>query len=201
MMLMRFKTGDEIKKELEEIVVEENKDKIVNLIEKFTNEYLMKGWEKTPLRPEKNVFKTFQSLPNDYDDQVNFGRNSEPIYLDDYLEEIMEFFVRNFYWYNKEIFSLIKNEILPKIEEIIETEVSCDDQDSEVIAKKNIAKQLWSIIISKNEIAQRALRFLGKFRDEMVYKGQRKGMSVKNSIEKDLIKYCAGIDYDQFHFA
>ena len=200
-MVMKFKTGNEIKKELDEIVEEENKDRIVDLIETFKDEYLIKRWAKTPLRPEKNIFKTFQSLPNDYDDQLNLGRNSEPIYLDDYIEETAEFLIVNFYRYNKDIFSLIKNEILPEIEEIIETEVSCDDQDSEVIAKKIIAKQLWSIIIVKNEIAQRALRFLGKFRDEMVYKGQRKGMSVKNSIEKDLIKYCAGIDYDQFHFA
>jgi len=200
-MIIKYKTSEEIKNELEDIVVEENKDRIVDLIETFKDEYLIKRWAKTPLRPEKNIFKTFQSLPNDYDDQLNLGRNSEPIYLDDYIEETAEFLIVNFYRYNKDIFSLIKNEILPEIEEIIETEVSCDDQDSEVIAKKIIAKQLWSIIIVKNEIAQRALRFLGKFRDEMVYKGQRKGMSVKNSIEKDLIKYCAGIDYDQFHFA
>ena len=198
---MKFRTGDEIKKELDEIVVEQNKDRIVNLIERFSNEYLMKGWTKTPFRPEKNIFETFQTLPNDYDDQVNLGRNSEPIDLDDYLEEIMEFFVRNFYWYNKKIFSLIKNELLPEIEKIIETEDDCESQDSEVIAKNIIAKQMWVIIIRKNKTAQRALSLLGEYRDQMVYKGQRKGMSKKDSVEKDLIKYCSKIKYDQFKFA
>jgi hypothetical protein len=200
-MVMKFRTGDEIKKELDEIVVEQNKDRIVNLIERFSNEYLMKGWTKTPFRPEKNIFETFQTLPNDYDDQVNLGRNSEPIDLDDYLEEIMEFFVRNFYWYNKKIFSLIKNELLPEIEKIIETEDDCESQDSEVIAKNIIAKQMWVIIIRKNKTAQRALSLLGEYRDQMVYKGQRKGMSKKDSVEKDLIKYCSKIKYDQFKFA
>lgn len=200
-MVMKFKTGNEIKKELDEIVEEENKDRIVDLIETFKNEYLMKGWAKTPLRPEKNIFKTFQSLPNDYDDQVNLGRNSEPIYLDDYLEETAEFSTVNFYRYNKEIFSLIKYEILPEMKKIIETEDNYDDQESEVIAKKIIAKQIWVIIIRKNKIAQRALRLLGEFRDEMIYKGQRKRMSVKSSVERDLIKYCAGIDYSQYRFA
>jgi hypothetical protein len=32
-MVMKFRTGDEIKKELDEIVLEKNKDIIVNLIE------------------------------------------------------------------------------------------------------------------------------------------------------------------------
>ena len=199
-MIIKYKTSEEIKNELEDIVVEENKERIVDLIETFKNEYLIKKCTKTPFRPEKNIFETFQTLPNDYD-TLNWRKSTESIYLDDYLEETAEFFTVNFYRYNKEIFSLMKNEMLPKIKKIIETEDNYDDQESEVIAKKIIAKQIWVIIIRKNKIAQRALRLLGEFRDEMIYKGQRKRMSVKSSVERDLIKYCAGIDYSQYRFA
>jgi hypothetical protein len=199
-MTNKYKTSEEIKNELEDIVVEENKKRIVDLIETFKNEYLMKKCTKTPFRPEKNIFETFQTLPNDYD-TLNWRKSTESIYLDDYIEETAEFFITNFYWYNKGIFSFIKNEILPEIETIIETEDNYDDQENEVIAKKIIAKQVWSIIICKNKIAQRALRLLGEFRDEMIYKGQRKRMSKIESVEKDLIKHCAVINYDQFKFA
>lgn len=199
-MTNKYKTSEEIKNELEDIVVEENKERIVDLIETFKNEYLMKKCTKTPFRPEKNIFETFQTLPNDYD-TLNWRKSTESIYLDDYLEETAEFFTVNFYRYNKEIFSLMKNEMLPKIKKIIETEDNYYDQESEVIAKKIIANQMWVIIISKNKIAQRALSLLGECRDKMVYKGQREGMSKIDSVEKDLIKHCAGINYDQFKFA
>jgi hypothetical protein len=199
-MVMKFRTGDEIKKELDEIVLEKNKDIIVNLIEEFKNEYLMKGWSKTPFRPEKNIFDSFKTLPNNYNSR-NWYKSRETIYLDNYLEEIKEFFVENFYRYNKPIFSLIKNEILPQIKEIIEAEDNYDDQDTEAIAKKIIAEYIWSIIIRKNNVAQRALGFLGEFRDEMVYNGHKKGISKKESVERDLINACAETEYNEYRFA